>query len=58
MFANLWFDPGSIPGCITTGWDWESRSAAHNWPSVVRVRVWSGLAVIVNKNLFLTGLPS
>ena len=31
---------GSIPGCITTGRDWESHRAAHNWPSVVRV--WPG----------------
>ncbi|CDR06146.1 unnamed protein product [Oncorhynchus mykiss] len=30
-------DPGSIPGCITTGCDRESHRAAHNWPSVVRV---------------------
>jgi hypothetical protein len=35
-------DPGSIPGCITTGSDWQSHTAAHNWPSVVRVRVWLG----------------
>ncbi|XP_055737530.1 palmitoyltransferase ZDHHC20-B isoform X2 [Salvelinus fontinalis] len=33
-------DPGSIPGCITTGRDWKSHRAAHNWPSVVRV--WLG----------------
>ena len=32
-------DPGLIPGCITTGFDWESHRAAHNWPSVVRVWV-------------------
>ena len=31
-------DPGSIPGCITTGRDRESHRAAHIWPSVVRVR--------------------
>ena len=31
-------DPGSIPGCIITGCDQESHRAAHNWPSVVRVR--------------------
>jgi hypothetical protein len=30
-------DPGLIPGCITTGCDWESHRAAHNWPSGVRV---------------------
>ena len=30
-------DPGSIPGCITTGCDWESHRVA---PSVVRV--WLG----------------
>ena len=23
-------DPGLIPGCITTGRDWESQRAAHN----------------------------
>ena len=23
-------DPGSIPGCITTGREWESHRAAHN----------------------------
>uniref|UniRef100_A0A8C7JI96 C3H1-type domain-containing protein n=1 Tax=Oncorhynchus kisutch TaxID=8019 RepID=A0A8C7JI96_ONCKI len=33
-------DPGSIPGCITTGHDWESQSEVHNWPCVVRV--WPG----------------
>jgi hypothetical protein len=33
-------DPGLIPGCITTGCDWESHRLAHNWPSVVRV--WPG----------------
>ena len=33
-------DPGSIPGFITTGRDWESHRAAHNWPS--KVRVWVG----------------
>ena len=49
-------DPGSIPGCITNGHDWESHRAVHNWPSVVRVRVWPGQAVIINKNLFLTDL--
>ena len=27
-------DPGSIPGCITTGRDWEYHRAAHNWPSI------------------------
>ncbi|CAB1347832.1 unnamed protein product, partial [Coregonus sp. 'balchen'] len=48
--------PGLIPGCITTGRDWESHRAAHNFPSVVRV--WLVWAVIVNKNLFLTDLPS
>ena len=31
-----------VPGCITTGRDWESHRAAHNWPSVVQVRVWPG----------------
>ena len=31
-------DLGSIQGCITTGCDRESNRAAHNWPSVVRVR--------------------
>ena len=36
-------DRGSIPGCITTGYDWESRRAAHNWPSIVRVRGWPSL---------------
>jgi hypothetical protein len=43
--------PGSNPGCITSGRDWESHRAAHNWPSVIQ-------AVVVNKNLLLTGLPS
>ena len=36
-------DPDSFPGCITTGRDWESHRAAHNWPSVVWVRVWPPL---------------
>jgi hypothetical protein len=36
-------DPGSIPGCITTGCDLESHRAAHSWPSVVRVRGGFGL---------------
>ena len=49
-------DPGSIPGCITTGRDRESHRVAHNWPS--GVQVWPGQAVIVNKNLFLTAMPS
>ena len=31
-------DPGLIPGCMTTGRDWESHRAVHNWPSVVQVR--------------------
>ena len=35
-------DPGLIPDCITTGCDWESHRVAHNWPSIVRVRVWPG----------------
>jgi hypothetical protein len=26
--------PGSNPGCITSGHDWKSHRAAHNWPSV------------------------
>jgi hypothetical protein len=30
-------DPGSIPGCVTTGHDQETHRAAHNWPSIVRV---------------------
>ena len=51
-------DPGLIPGCITTGRDWESHRVAYNWPSVIWVRVWPGSAVIVNKNLFLIDLPS
>ena len=29
--------PGSNPGCITFGCDWESHRAAHIWPSAVRV---------------------
>ena len=29
--------PGSQPGCITSGCDWESHRAVHNWPSVIRV---------------------
>jgi hypothetical protein len=32
--------PGSNLGCITSGRDWESHRAAHNWPSVARV--WPG----------------
>jgi hypothetical protein len=36
--------------------DWESNRAEHNWPSVIRV--WPLLAVIVNKNLFITDLAS
>ena len=39
---------GLISGCITTGRDWESHRAVLNWPSVIRVRVWPGYAVIVN----------
>ena len=35
-------DPGLIPGCITTGCDWESHRVQHNWPSVIQVRVWPG----------------
>jgi hypothetical protein len=31
-------DPGSIPGCITTGPDQESQMVVHNWPRVVGVR--------------------
>jgi hypothetical protein len=31
-------DPGSIPGGVTTGLDWESQRAAHNWLSIIRVR--------------------
>jgi hypothetical protein len=41
--------------------DWESHRTAHNCPSVVRDRGGFGLyksAIIVNKNLFLTDLPS
>ena len=49
-------DPGSIPGCTSPGRDWESLRAAHNWPSVFRVRPVQ--AVNVNKNLFLTDLLS
>ena len=33
--------PGSNPGCIISGRDWESHRAAHNCPSVVRV--WPGV---------------
>ena len=39
-------DPGSISGCITTGRDRESHRAAHNLPSIIRVRGgygWRGL---------------
>ena len=35
-------DPGLIPGCITTGRDWASHRRAHNWPSVMWVRVGRG----------------
>jgi hypothetical protein len=31
-------DPGSIPGCITTGRDRESHRAVQNWASVAWVR--------------------
>ena len=31
-------EPGSIPGCITSGRDQESHRVAHNWPSIVQVR--------------------
>ena len=48
--------PGSNPGRITSGRDWESHRAAHNLPSFVRV--WPGEVIMVNKNLFLTALPS
>jgi hypothetical protein len=48
--------PGLNPGCITSGRDCESHRAAHNWPSIVQV--WPGWAVIINKNVFLTDLPS
>jgi hypothetical protein len=30
--------PGSIPGCVLAGRDWETHEAAYNWPSVVWVR--------------------
>ncbi|CDQ85404.1 unnamed protein product [Oncorhynchus mykiss] len=33
--------PTSNPGYITSGRDWESHRAAHNWPSVVQI--WLGL---------------
>jgi hypothetical protein len=33
-------DPDLIPGCITTGYNWESHRAAHNRSTVVRV--WPG----------------
>ena len=35
-------DPGSIPGCITTGCNWESNRVAQNLPSFVWVRFWPG----------------
>ena len=44
---------GTNPDCIISRCDWESCRAVHNWPSVVL-----GLAVIVNKNVFFTDLPS
>ena len=44
------------PGFVTTGCDWGSHSAAHNWPSIVLV--WPVEAVIINNHLFLTDLPS
>ena len=31
----------TIPGCITTGRDWESDRETHNWPSVT-----AGLLVV------------
>ena len=31
---------GSRPGSVVTGRAREARGATHNWPSVVRVRVW------------------
>ena len=32
--------PGLNPGCITSGRDWESHRATHNWPSIIQV--WPG----------------
>ena len=29
---------GSSPGSAAAGCDWEAQGAAHNWPSIVRVR--------------------
>ena len=31
-------DPGSIPGCITTGCIWESHRVVHNWPNIIQGR--------------------
>ena len=44
-------DPGSIPGCITTGCDWESHRAVHNWPSVIRV--WTGFGQGLDRGTLL-----
>ena len=38
-------DPGSIPGCITTGRDRESHSEVHNGP--VSSGLGEGLCIIV-----------
>ena len=40
---------GSSPGSVAAGRDRETHGAAHNWPSVVRVRggVWPGRDVLV-----------
>ena len=48
--------PGSIPGCFTSGRVWESRRAEPYWPGVVRVCPVS--ALIVNKNMFFSDIPS
>ncbi|XP_045545851.1 ARF GTPase-activating protein GIT2 isoform X9 [Salmo salar] len=35
--------PGSNPGCITSGRDWESHTVAHNLPSVSRGPCWGSV---------------
>ena len=29
-------DPGSSPGSVAAGRDWETHGAAYNWPSIIR----------------------
>ena len=37
LLSDVTIAPGSIPGCVTAGHDWETHEAASNCPSVVQV---------------------